>query len=163
MRFFNKLRFKIALMAGLLLAGLSFVTLFLVSQAIDRQSTDAIRAELGNTQKVFQGLLKERENSMKAQAFVLADSVQFKTALDLKSQDPATTADVAQEKKNELGLDLFQVAGRKGALLASTLPPTTSATSLPVCSLSARANVSSMAKPMRSAPSTCSRMITGRV
>jgi CheY-like chemotaxis protein len=77
MRFFNKLRFKIALMAGLLLAGLSFVTLFLVSQAIDRQSTDAIRAELGNTQKVFEGLLKERENSMRAQAFVLADSVQF--------------------------------------------------------------------------------------
>ena len=119
MAFFNKLRFKIALMAGLLLAGLSFVTLFLVSQAIDRQSTDAIRAELGNTQKVFQGLLKERENSMKAQAFVLADSVQFKTALDLKSQDPATTADVAQEKRAELGLDLFQVAGRQGALLAS--------------------------------------------
>jgi adenylate cyclase len=114
-----KLRFKIALMAGLLLAGLSFLTLYFVSQAIDSQSTDTIKAELGNTKKVFDGLMAERQNSMKAQAFVLADSVQFKTALDDKVQDPATTADVADEKRQELGLDLFQVAGRKGALLAS--------------------------------------------
>jgi class 3 adenylate cyclase len=56
---------------------------------------------------------------MMAQANVLADSVQFKTALDDKVQDPATLADVAAEKKAELGLGLFQVAGRQGALLAS--------------------------------------------
>jgi class 3 adenylate cyclase len=115
----NQLRVKIALMAGLLLAGLSFLTLFFVTRAIDRQSTAAIRAELGNTARVFQGLLKERENSMAAQARVLADSVQFKTALDDRVQDPATMADVAQEKRSELGLALFQVVGRRGALLAS--------------------------------------------
>jgi class 3 adenylate cyclase len=111
-------------MAGLLLAGLSFLTLFFVSRAIDRQSTQAIRDELGNTARVFQGLLQERRNSMKAQAFVLADSVQFKTALDDKVQDPATVSDVAGEKKAELGLGLFQVAGRKGALLASVVGET---------------------------------------
>lgn len=115
----NQLRVKIALMAGLLLAGLSFLTLFFVSRAIDQQSSETIRAELGNTARVFDGLLNERENSMRAQAFVLADSVQFKTALDDKVQDPATMADVAQEKRRELGLGLFQVAGRRGALLAS--------------------------------------------
>jgi class 3 adenylate cyclase len=119
MNFFRQLRFKIALMAGLLLAGLSFLTLTFVSRAIDRRSTDAIRAELGNTARVFNGLLQERRNSMMAQANVLADSVQFKTALDDKVQDPATLADVAAEKKAELGLGLFQVAGRQGALLAS--------------------------------------------
>ena len=119
MGLFSKLRFKIALMAGVLLAGLSFLTLFVVSQAIDLQSTDTIKTDLGNTAKVFEGLLRERQNSMRAQGLVLADSVQFKTALDDKVQDPATTADVASEKRQELGLDLFQVAGRKGALLAS--------------------------------------------
>lgn len=113
------LRFKIALMAGLLLAGLSFLTLFFVSRDIDTQSTAAIKADLGSTRRVFEGLLKERARGMKAEAFVLADSVQFKTALDLKVQDPDTMADVAQEKRGELGLDLFQVAGRRGCLLAS--------------------------------------------
>lgn len=115
----SPLRVKIALMAGLLLAGLSFLTLFFVSRAIDSQSNAAIRAELGQTARVFQGLLRERENSMRAQALVLADSVQFKTALDDRVQDPATVADVAAQKRRELGLDLFQVAGRRGALLAS--------------------------------------------
>ena len=119
MGLFSKLRFKIALVSGLLLAGLSFLTLFFVSKAIDQRSTETIRAELGNTAKVFEGLLRERQNSMRAQGLVLADSVQFKTALDGKTQDPATAADVAAEKRQELGLDLFQVAGRRGALLAS--------------------------------------------
>jgi adenylate cyclase len=119
MGLFRKLRFKIALMAGLLLAGLSFLTLFFVSTAIDSQSTDTIKADLGNTARVFEGLMRERQNSMRAQGLVLADSVQFKTALDDKVQDPATTADVAAEKRQELGLDLFQVAGRRGCLLAS--------------------------------------------
>lgn len=119
MGLFSKLRFKIALVSGLLLAGLSFLTLFFVSRAIDERSNEAIKAELGNTAKVFEGLLRERQNSMRAQGLVLADSVQFKTALDGKTQDPATAADVAAEKRQELGLDLFQVAGRRGALLAS--------------------------------------------
>jgi class 3 adenylate cyclase len=119
MRPLSQLRVKIALMAGLLLAGLSFLTLFFVTRGIDSQSTESIRVELGNTARVFEGLLKERENSMRAQAIVLADSVQFKTALDDRVQDPATVADVAGEKKNELGLGLFQVAGRRGCLLAS--------------------------------------------
>jgi class 3 adenylate cyclase len=123
MGLFRKLRFKIALMAGLLLVGLSFLTLFFVSAAIDSQSTDTIKADLGNTAKVFEGLMRERQNSMRAQGLVLADSVQFKTALDDKVQDPATTADVAADKRQELGLDLFQVAGRGGALLASLVGP----------------------------------------
>ncbi len=123
MGLFSKLRFKIALVSGLLLAGLSFLTLFFVSTAIDSQSTATIKADLGNTARVFEGLMRERQNSMRAQGLVLADSVQFKTALDDKVQDPATTADVASGKRQELGLDLFQVAGRRGALLASLIGP----------------------------------------
>jgi class 3 adenylate cyclase len=125
------LRFKIALMAGLLLAGLSFLTLFFVSRDIDSQSTAAIKQDLGGTRRVFEGLLKERANSMKAEALVLADSVQFKTALDIREQDPATMADVAQEKRAELGLDLFQVAGRGGSLLASLVGTTMTPQSMP--------------------------------
>jgi adenylate cyclase len=121
MGLFSKLRFKIALVSGLLLAGLSFLTLFFVSSAIDSQSTDTIKADLGNTARVFEGLMRERQNSMRAQGLVLADSVQFKTVLDDKVQDPATAADVAAEKRQELGLDLFQVAGRKGALIANII------------------------------------------
>lgn len=121
MAIFNRLRFKIALLSGLLLVGLSALTFMFVSGEISSQGTEAIKAELGNTARVFQGLLKERERGMRAQAFVLADSVQFKAALDLKVQDPATLADVADEKRNELGLDLFQVAGRQGVLLASAV------------------------------------------
>jgi class 3 adenylate cyclase len=119
MGLFSKLRFKIALMAAVLLAGLSFLTLFFVSGAIDRQSTGEIKDQLGFTALAFEGKLHDKQDSMRAQGLVLADSVQFKTALDDKTQDPATAADVAQEKRRELGLDLFQIAGRKGALLAS--------------------------------------------
>ena len=74
MEFFSSLRFKIAIMAGLLLAGLSFLTLYFVSRDIDAQSTAAIKEDLGSTRRVFEGLLAERNRSMQAEAFVLADS-----------------------------------------------------------------------------------------
>jgi class 3 adenylate cyclase len=119
MGLFSKLRFKIALMAAVLLAGLSLLTLFFVSGAIDRQGTGQIKEQLRNTANNLEGKLRDRQDKLRAQGLVLADSVQFKTALDDRTQDPATTADLASEKRRELGLDLFQIAGRKGALLAS--------------------------------------------
>ena len=124
LRFFNRVRFKIALMAGALLVGLSLAALAVLTRTIATQGTEAIKQELANTHKVFAGLLEEKRQSLKAQAFVLADSTQFKTLLNDKRADPGTVADTAQGRKNELGLGLFQVANRRGALLANLVGET---------------------------------------
>lgn len=119
----NRLKFKIALITGLLLAGLSLVTLNFVNRLIDQETSSTIRAELKATANVVKGLLEERRKSMTAQALVLAESAPLKAALDqpLKRQDPNTIVDLARETKIELGLDLYQVTGKRGSLLATLL------------------------------------------
>src|SRR5260221_316782 len=118
---FFKLRWKIFLSMALVVGGLLLATLVVANRIIDGQSDETIRIELQNTRKVFEGLLKERMASLTAQRRVLAESPQLKAALDLKVQDPATAKDLGLEFKDGLGLDLLQVAGRRGALLASLL------------------------------------------
>ncbi len=119
----NRLKFKIALITGLLLAGLSLVTLHFVNRVIDQETSATIRAELKSTERAVKGILEERRKSMTAQATVLAESAPLKAALDqpLKRLDPNTIVDLARETKSELGLDLYQVTGKQGSLLATLI------------------------------------------
>jgi adenylate cyclase len=118
---FFKLRWKIFLAFILVVGGLLLATLFVSNTVIDAQSDDTIRTELQGTNAVFAGLLKERRTSLRAQIQVLAESTEMKAALDTgkRAQDPATVKDTAISLNEPVGLALFQVAGKSGALLAS--------------------------------------------
>jgi adenylate cyclase len=120
---FFKLRWKIFLAFILVVGGLLLATQFVANRVIDSESVDTIRTELQNTDNVFAGLLKERRASLRAQIQVLADSTAMKAALDTgkRSQDPATAKDTAQTLNQPLGLGLFEVAGKRGCLLASLI------------------------------------------
>ncbi len=113
-----KLRWKIFLAMGLVVGGLLLATLIVANRQISLSSDQAIRVELANTRKVFEGLLKEKSISLAATRRVVADGPQFKQALE-GVQDPATIKDLALEFKESLGLELVVVASRKGALLAN--------------------------------------------
>jgi class 3 adenylate cyclase len=118
---FFKLRWKIFLSMALVVIGLLAATQFVSNRSIDAESVDAIRAELLNSRKNIEALLKEKSLGLASQWRVLADSAPLKRTLDSEIQDPATTKDMGQEFKDSLRLDLLQVTGRRGALLASLL------------------------------------------
>jgi adenylate cyclase len=118
---FFKLRWKIFLAFLFVVGGLLLATQITAGRVIDSQSDDTIRTELQNTNAVFEGLLKERRASLRAQIQVLSESTAMKAALDTgkRAQDPATVKDTAVTLNESLGLALFQVAGKRGCLLAS--------------------------------------------
>jgi class 3 adenylate cyclase len=120
---FFKLRWKIFLAFILVVCGLLLATLFVSNTVIDAQSDDTIRVELQGTNAVFDGLLKERRSSLRAQIRVLSESTEMKAALDTgkRAQDPATVKDTAINLNSELRLAIFQVAGKNGSLLASLM------------------------------------------
>ena len=112
-----KLRWKIFLTIALIVAGLLAVVQQLANRTIDSSQEEAIRNELQNTAKIFNGLLAERRDGLRTRIQVLAESTQVKAALDTgkqRAQDPATVKDTAETLNESLGLALFQVAGRKG-------------------------------------------------
>ena len=118
---FFKLRWKIFLAFLFVVGGLLLATQITAGRVIDSQSDATIRTELQNTNAVFEGLLTERRASLRAQIQVLSESTAMKAALDTgkRPQDPATVKDTAITLNESLGLALFQVAGKRGCLLAS--------------------------------------------
>lgn len=120
---FFKLRWKIFLAFIFVVGGLLLVTQFVANTVIDSESVETIRTDLQNTNHVFEALLAERRASLSARIQVLAQSTAMEAALDSgkRAQDPATVKDTALTLNESLNLALFQVVGRRGALLCSLI------------------------------------------
>lgn len=118
---FFKLRWKIFLWMGLIVGGLLAATQVVSNRSIDAKSEEEILDELQHSRKMFEGQLKLRSMNLNSQLRALVQNAQLKRALDADVQWPRDVKNLGQEFKKSLGLDLLQVAGRRGALLTSLL------------------------------------------
>lgn len=108
----NKLFISFALVVGGALLAVGFNLTLVVNQ----QAGETIAEDLKHSLKVFDALQREKTANLAALLQNISEAPRLKAALDLKKQDPATVADLAGEIKG--GLDLFQVADKRGRLLA---------------------------------------------
>ncbi len=107
----NKLFLSFALVVG----GLVVAVIGYVGTIVSRQAGETIAEDLRNSLKVFEALQREKTANLRALLANISEAPRLKAALDLKKQDPATVADLAAELRG--GLDLLQVADKKGRLL----------------------------------------------
>jgi len=109
----NKLFISFALVVGGALLAVGFNLTLVVNQ----QAGETIAEDLKHSLKVFDALQREKTANLAALLQNISETPRLKAALDLKKQDPATVTDLVPDIKG--GLELFQVADKRGRLLAS--------------------------------------------
>ncbi len=92
------------------------MSLWLVEQAVSRQTERSLTSELMVTGQVFQQLLAEREDRLTSNSVLLTGDFALKRAL--ATYDPATLATVAVNYRARSGVDLLWILDEAGRVLA---------------------------------------------
>ncbi len=112
----SRLRTKIFVAFSVLVLGLLLATLWLVEQAVSRQTERSLTSELMVTGEVFQQLLAERQDRLTSNSVLLTGDFALKRAL--ATYDPATLATVAVNYRVRSGVDLLWILDESGRMLA---------------------------------------------
>lgn len=112
----SRLRTKIFVAFSALAIGLLLAALWLVEQAVSRQTERSLGSELIVTGEVFRQLLAEREDRLTSNSVLLTGDFALKRAV--ATYDPATLATVAVNYRERSGVDLLWILDESGHVLA---------------------------------------------
>ena len=113
-----KLRMRTKLLLALLSvsAGLTFLSLFVVQRAIQRQARKEISTQLQNSIHTFQSFQRERGRTLDRSAALLADLPNLRA--QMTTQHQATIQDASEDVWKLAGSDLFLLADQTGKVVA---------------------------------------------
>jgi signal transduction histidine kinase len=113
-----KLRMRTKLLLALLSvsAGMTFLSLFVVQRAIERQARKEISTQLQNSIQTFQSFQQERRRTLDRSAALLADLPNLRALMTTQHQ--VTIQDASEDLWKLAGSDLFLLANQTGKVVA---------------------------------------------